>query len=102
MQRKVQVVRAMHERVAIVGDVQTEHVLERECLGIGRVNHILRAHGDQLMRSGSSPEAFDATVRQEIECFREYLRKGTSKQLSQHGTEVWPGEGLPTQHGPQT
>ena len=67
MGRKVKVVRAMHERVAIVGDVQTEHVLERECLGIGRANHILRAHGDQLMRGGSSPEAFGAAVQQEID-----------------------------------
>ena len=67
IQQKVEVVRAMHERVAIASDPQTERVLDRECLGVGRVNHILRAHGDQLLRGGETLDRFDAATRQEMD-----------------------------------
>ena len=65
--RKTQVVRAMQERVAITHDAQTEHVLNRESLGVGRVNHILRVHGDQLARAGSGLDGFDAATRAEMD-----------------------------------
>ncbi len=66
-QQKVQVIKAMQERIAITQDVQTEHVLNRDCLGVGRVNHILRVHGDQLLRAGDSLSAFDAAARAELD-----------------------------------
>jgi hypothetical protein len=53
------VVLAMQSRVAICQDVQTEHVLNRQSLGIGRVNHILRVHGDELRRHGRALSDFD-------------------------------------------
>ena len=67
LRQKVDVVRAMQERVAIVHDVQTEHVLNRECLGVGRVNHILRVHGHDLLRPGGALEDFDARTRVEMD-----------------------------------
>ena len=66
LRQKQQVVRAMRERVTVAHDVQTEHVLNRECPGIGRVNHILRVHGDQLFRSGDALAAFDAGAAKEL------------------------------------
>ena len=67
LDRKAKVVRAMQERVAITHDVQTEHVLNRESLGVGRVNHILRVHGEQLFQSGTALEAFDKAVHEEMD-----------------------------------
>lgn len=61
LERKVQVVTAMHERVAVCNDVQTEHVLCRQSLGVGRVNHILRVHGHELLERGSLTGFDDAT-----------------------------------------
>ena len=45
LQSKADVVRAMHERVWLCQDSQTEFALPRESLGASRVNHILRVHG---------------------------------------------------------
>ena len=59
LEQKVKVVQAMHERTAICADVQTEHVLCRQSLGIGRVNHVLRVHGHELARREGPLEAFD-------------------------------------------
>jgi hypothetical protein len=61
--QKCKVVRAMQERVAVCGDTQTEHVLNRQSLGVGRVNHILRVHGHELAREGGALEAFDELTR---------------------------------------
>ena len=66
LRQKVQVVRAMQERVAICQDAQTEHVLNRESLGVGRVNHILRVHGDALVEAGDALAAFDASTKAEM------------------------------------
>ena len=41
---KADVIRAMHERVQLCQDPQTEFALLRESLGVGRINHILRVH----------------------------------------------------------
>ena len=67
VRKKVQVVRAMQERIAITEDAQTEHVLNRDCLGVGRVNHLLRVHGDKLLRTGGSLDAFDAAAAAEMD-----------------------------------
>lgn len=65
--QKSDVVRAIQERVGLVQDVQTEQVLNRDCLGVGRVNHILRVHGDAIARVGTSLHAFDAAMEWELD-----------------------------------
>ena len=67
LERKADVIRAMQERVAVTNDVQTQHVLNRECLGVGKVNHILRVHGDQLAQEGTSLAKFDVAMRTEMD-----------------------------------
>ena len=67
LERKAQVVRAMQERVAIAQDVQTQHILNRESLGVGRVNHILRVHGDTLARQSTKLGDFDSTINREMD-----------------------------------
>ena len=59
LRQKVEVVKAMQTKVAICQDVQTEHVLNRDSLGIGRVNHILRVHGDMMLRHDTTLGGFD-------------------------------------------
>ena len=44
-------------------DTQTEHVLNSQSLGIGRVNHILRVHGHRLARDSAELQAFDGAAR---------------------------------------
>ena len=64
LQQKVLVVKAMQTRVGICQDVQTEHVLNRQSLGIGRVNHILRVHGDELLQHSEALGCFDTSARE--------------------------------------
>ena len=49
LQQKVEVVRAIQSRVAICQDAQTECILIRQSLGVGRISHILHVHGDELL-----------------------------------------------------
>ena len=56
--------KAIQARVTVCQDAQTEHVLNRQSLGIGRVNHILRVHGDELVRNGASLNRFDESQRE--------------------------------------
>jgi hypothetical protein len=65
LRQKVKVVKGMQSRVALCHDVQTEHVLNRQSLGIGRVNHILRVHGDQPLRAGGALSEFGRVTRAE-------------------------------------
>ena len=58
--RKTKVVKAMHERLQVCQDPQTESVLARGSLGVGRVNHILRVRGHALAERGGVATAFDA------------------------------------------
>ena len=67
LQQKVKVAKAMQERIAVIQDVQTEHVLNRESLGVGRVNRILRVHGDELLRSGRTLRSCDDATRDEMD-----------------------------------
>ena len=57
----------MHERVKVCQDPQTDFVLMRECLGVGRVNHILRVHGNQLADQGGVTATFDEVGRASLE-----------------------------------
>jgi hypothetical protein len=67
LESKALVVRAMHERVRLCQDPQSEFVLARESLGVGRVNHILRVHGHHLADSGGATAAFDDVGRATLE-----------------------------------
>ena len=64
---KADVVRAMQTRTTICQDTQTEHVLNRQSLGIGRINHILRVHGDQLLQRGTALSGFDTSARETMD-----------------------------------
>ena len=46
---KADVIRAVHERVQLCQDPQTEFALLRESLGVSRINHILRVHGHTIL-----------------------------------------------------
>ena len=65
--RKSKVVRAMHERVQLCQDAQTEVVLARQSLGVGRVCHILRVHGLGLGRANDTALTFDSVGRASLE-----------------------------------
>ena len=82
LQQKVQVIRAMQERVAIAHDVQTEHVLSSESLGVGRVNHILRVHGDHIARDNEALAGFDASTRAEMDRLFPHLTDESREQAS--------------------
>jgi hypothetical protein len=61
--QKVKVVKAMQQRTAVCCDTQTEHVLNSQSLGIGRVNHFFRVHGHRLARDSAELQAFDDAAR---------------------------------------
>ena len=82
LQQKANVVRAMQEKVAVAADVQTEHVLNRECLGVGRVNHILRVHGHALQAHEGHLERFDGAMRNEMDRLFPGLTDEGSEQAS--------------------
>ena len=54
MEQKIDVVRAMQSKVKLCRDAGTEYVLNRQSLGVGRVNHILRVHREDLLREGGA------------------------------------------------
>ena len=63
LRQKVDVNRSMQQKLQICSDVQTEHVLSRQCLGINKVNHIMRVHGAALWRDGDVLKQFDQHQR---------------------------------------
>ena len=65
--QKAKVVEAMHEKVAICADVQTEHVLCRQSLRVGRVNHILRVQGHDLALEHAPLDAFDSLAKETMD-----------------------------------
>ena len=67
LRQKVDVNRSMQRKLQICNDVQTEHVLSRQCLGINKVNHILRVHGAALWRDGEILEQFDQQQRETLD-----------------------------------
>ena len=82
LQRKVQVIRAMQERVAVVQDVQTEHMLNHESLGVGRVNHILRVHGHRMAQENGALAAFDTCTKAEMDRLCPKLTEESHEQAS--------------------
>ena len=56
---RADVFRAMHQRVQLCQDSQTESALLRESLGVSRINHIRRVHGHTLLsRERQAAEIF--------------------------------------------
>ena len=56
---KTRVVKTMLRRIPLCQDAQVELVLQRACLGISKVNHLLRANGTELAEEGEALRAFD-------------------------------------------
>ena len=67
LEKKTHVVKAMHERVQLCQSPQTEFVLARDSLGVGRVNHILRVHGHRLAEQDGVAAKFDEVGRHSLE-----------------------------------
>ena len=59
LSEKTMVVQAIQSKVELCQDSQTEHVLSRQSLGVARVNHILRVHGDVMKGQGGELQKFD-------------------------------------------
>ena len=53
---KVDVIRAMRERVQVCQDPQTEFVFLREGPGVSRINHIFRVHGQTILKKKRPPK----------------------------------------------
>ena len=58
---KTRIVKTMLRRLPLCQDAQVELVLQRACLGLSKVNHLLRANGTELAEEAEALRAFDAT-----------------------------------------
>lgn len=90
MHQKVNVVKAMQARIALCSDAQTKHVLNRQSLGKGRVNLILRVHGDQMLRAGGERcwSSIKSLEKRWADYFLALMRKATFRPVSQ---PLWVG-----------
>ena len=61
------VIRAMHKRVQLCQDPQTEFSLLRGCLGVSRINQILRFHGHTILEEQSAAAVFDEIGQRSLE-----------------------------------
>ena len=64
---KADVKRAVHERVQLCQNPQTEFVLLRESLGVNRINHIFRAHGHTILNKDAPAETFGEAGQRSFE-----------------------------------
>ena len=64
---KTDVIRAMHERVQLCQDPQTEFSFLRECLGVSRINHILPVHGHAILEEQSAAAVDDEIGQRSVE-----------------------------------
>ena len=60
---KADVIRALHERVQLCQDPQTECTLQRESLRVSRVKHILRVHGHTILQEKGAAEIYEEIAR---------------------------------------
>ena len=90
LEKKQRVVQAMQSRVAICRDVQAEHVLNRQSLGVSRVTHILRVHGRRLQQAGALAQ-FDQMTSGEMD----RLFPGLTEESHEQATlgAAWGGLG---------
>ena len=64
---KADVIRAMHERVQLCQDPQTDFALVRERLGVSRVNHIMRVHCRTILQEKRAAEIYDEVGQRSLE-----------------------------------
>ena len=64
---KAGVIRAMCERVQPCHDPPTEFAFLRENLGVSRFNHILRVHGDTILKEQSAAAVDDEIGQRSLE-----------------------------------
>ena len=64
---KVDVIRAMHERVQLCQHHEKDVALLREGLGVGRINHILRVHGHDILQEKRAAEIYDEVGQRSLE-----------------------------------
>ena len=64
---KADVIRAIHERVQLCQDPQTESVLLRASLGVSRINHTLRVHGLTILRGEEAAKTFYEVGQRSLE-----------------------------------
>ena len=64
---KADVIRALHERVQLCQDPQTEFALFREGLGVSRINHIPRVHGHTILQEQRAAEINDEVGQRSLE-----------------------------------
>ena len=67
LNKKRRVVGAIQERTAVCQDVQTEQVMCRLSLGVGRVNHILRVHGATASTTTAEAELSDGVTDEALQ-----------------------------------
>ena len=63
----VDVNRAMHERVQLCEDLQTELALSRESLGVSRINHIFKVHDHTIFTEEAAAKTFDEVGQGSVE-----------------------------------
>ena len=84
---RVDVMRAMHERVQLFQDPQTEFALLRESLGVSRMNHILRVNGHEILHEERAAQIFDEVGDRSLERlfpgFTEHSREQATLSESQ-------------------
>ena len=64
---KVGVIRAVHERVQLCQDPQTEFALLRQSLGVSRVNPILWVHGHTILQEKRAAKIYDEVGQRSLE-----------------------------------
>ena len=78
---KADVLRAMHERVQLCQDPQTEFAL-RERLGVRRINHIRRVHGHNNLHERQAAIIFDEVGRKSLGGLFTRFTEDTSEQAA--------------------
>ena len=66
MREKSQVVEQMARRIQCCQDPQVELTLTRACLGVSKVNHLLRANGTELVMESTGLKKFDEVQAQSV------------------------------------
>ena len=79
---KADVIRAIHERVQLCQDPQTEFALLRESLGVSRINHILRLHGHTILQDKRSADMYDEVAQRSLERLFPGITEDTSEQAT--------------------
>ena len=64
---KADFIRAMHERVQLCQDPQTEFALLPQSLGVSRIRHVLRVHGHPVLEEQRAAEIYDEIGQRSLE-----------------------------------